>query len=65
MPSVGGAASAADLSFVMKAHVAVSYGVAASKWAETCREGAMRTIGREFAVQDAQLETGGVRRLPS
>jgi len=52
-----GAASAADLNFVVKAHVAVSYGVAASKLAETCREGAIRAIGREFAVQDAQLET--------
>jgi hypothetical protein len=52
-----GAASAADLSFVVKAHAAASYGAAASKLAQTCRERAIRTIGRKFAVQDAQLET--------
>jgi len=56
-PASDGSASAADLNFVMKAHAAASYGAAASKLAQSCREAPIRPIGRKLAVQDAQLET--------
>jgi hypothetical protein len=50
-------AQAADADFLTKVHVAASYGLAASKLAQTTGDAAVRKIGAKVAAQDAQLET--------